>query len=230
MTDERPKQHRPGPDEAVPSPGAGPRGGRAAREERLDETVEETFPASDPPSFTPTDTSGSDSENRARGDSGRRVRDIEAEAVEDDLAEERERREEGSPEPLPRDVEGEAGNRALRDAADRRPDEQAGPARQPDGRSSSSPTGDEATADQLRDAIDDGLTGDKVPAGDPAAAPLGTDEEAAGTPLRGRDLSEALDRERDRASAHGSTPPGHAARRQPRGGFWQSMRRLFGGS
>lgn len=34
---------------------------------------------------------------------------------------------------------------------------------------------------RLRDAIDRGLTGDKVPASDPAAAPLGTDDEAAGT-------------------------------------------------
>ncbi|MDF2120580.1 hypothetical protein PY365_33955 [Roseiarcaceae bacterium H3SJ34-1] len=36
---------------------------------------------------------------------------------------------------------------------------------------------------QLRAVIDRGKTGDKVPAADPAAAPLGTDEEAAGTPL-----------------------------------------------
>lgn len=40
-----------------------------------------------------------------------------------------------------------------------------------------------ATPDQLRDDIDSGRTGDKVPGADPAAAPLGTDEEAAGTPL-----------------------------------------------
>lgn len=33
-----------------------------------------------------------------------------------------------------------------------------------------------------RAAIDAGLTGDKVPAGDPAAAPLQTDAESAGTP------------------------------------------------
>ena len=38
-----------------------------------------------------------------------------------------------------------------------------------------------ATTDQLRHDIDQGRTGDKVP--DPAVAPLGTDEEAAGTPL-----------------------------------------------
>ncbi|MGE5537011.1 MAG: hypothetical protein ACM30I_00215 [Gemmatimonas sp.] len=36
---------------------------------------------------------------------------------------------------------------------------------------------------RLRAKIDAGRTGDKVPAMDPAAAPLGTDAEAAGTPL-----------------------------------------------
>jgi hypothetical protein len=39
------------------------------------------------------------------------------------------------------------------------------------------------TPSRLRDDIDSGRTGDKVPASDPAAAPLGTDEEAAGTPI-----------------------------------------------
>lgn len=38
------------------------------------------------------------------------------------------------------------------------------------------------TADRLRHEISSGRTGDKVPYPDPAAAPLGTDEEAAGTP------------------------------------------------
>jgi hypothetical protein len=38
------------------------------------------------------------------------------------------------------------------------------------------------TTEQLRFAIDCGRTGDKIPGFDPAAAPLGTDEEAAGTP------------------------------------------------
>ncbi len=37
--------------------------------------------------------------------------------------------------------------------------------------------------DQLRHEIDRGRTGDKVDVPDPAAAPLGTDEEAAGTPV-----------------------------------------------
>ncbi len=43
-----------------------------------------------------------------------------------------------------------------------------------------------ATPAQLRHDIDSGRTGDKVPFPDPAAAPLGTDEEAAGTPVSGR--------------------------------------------
>ena len=37
--------------------------------------------------------------------------------------------------------------------------------------------------DKLRDDIDRGRTGDKVDVSDPAAAPLGTDDEAAGTPV-----------------------------------------------
>jgi hypothetical protein len=40
----------------------------------------------------------------------------------------------------------------------------------------------ERNVDQLRNDIDSGRTGDKVPYPDPAAAPLGTDDEAAGTP------------------------------------------------
>jgi hypothetical protein len=38
------------------------------------------------------------------------------------------------------------------------------------------------TTDRLRSEIDQGRTGDKVSFPDPAAVPLGTDEEAAGTP------------------------------------------------
>ena len=40
------------------------------------------------------------------------------------------------------------------------------------------------TAPQHQARIDRGEEGDKVPGFDPAAAPLGTDEEAAGTPTR----------------------------------------------
>ncbi len=39
-----------------------------------------------------------------------------------------------------------------------------------------------STSAQLRDDIDRRLTGEKVAAKDPAAVPLGTDDEAAGTP------------------------------------------------
>jgi hypothetical protein len=38
------------------------------------------------------------------------------------------------------------------------------------------------TTDQLRDRIDQGATGEKIAAPDPAAAPLGTDAEAGGSP------------------------------------------------
>jgi len=38
------------------------------------------------------------------------------------------------------------------------------------------------TVDRLRAEIDSGKTGDKIPAVDPAAAPLGTDDEAGGHP------------------------------------------------
>lgn len=41
---------------------------------------------------------------------------------------------------------------------------------------------DPPTVDRLRSDIDEGRTGDKVRYPDPAAAPLGSDDEAAGTP------------------------------------------------
>lgn len=48
---------------------------------------------------------------------------------------------------------------------------------------------DELTVPQHQARIDRGEEGDKVPGFDPAAAPLGTDEEAAGTPTRIRPAS-----------------------------------------
>src|SRR5207248_1885271 len=48
-----------------------------------------------------------------------------------------------------------------------------------------------STADQLRRDIDRGRTGDKVAWPDPASAPLGTDEEAAGTRLAPQDVETA---------------------------------------
>ena len=49
--------------------------------------------------------------------------------------------------------------------------------------------------DRLRADIDSGLTGDKIPANDPAAAPLGTDDEAAGASPTLDEIKEARRRE-----------------------------------
>jgi hypothetical protein len=54
---------------------------------------------------------------------------------------------------------------------------------------------DSATTEQLRRDIDRGLTGDKIPVEDPAAAPLGTDDEAAGTPPTRDEVRDARRRE-----------------------------------
>jgi hypothetical protein len=51
---------------------------------------------------------------------------------------------------------------------------------------------------QLRAEIDGGQTGDKVPFPDPAAAPLGTDDEAGGAPLRPDAIAAAAARETSR--------------------------------
>jgi hypothetical protein len=45
------------------------------------------------------------------------------------------------------------------------------------------------TTEQLRRAIDSGATGDKVDYPDPAAAPLGADEEAGGRPPTQEEIS-----------------------------------------
>ena len=52
-----------------------------------------------------------------------------------------------------------------------------------------------ATTEQLRDDIDQGRTGDKVRFPDPAVAPLGTDEEAAGTPIDPQVIAQTRERE-----------------------------------
>jgi hypothetical protein len=57
------------------------------------------------------------------------------------------------------------------------------------------------TVEQLRDRIDRGHMRDKVKAFDPAAAPIGTDEEAAGTPTTAAAISDTLTRQRARADA-----------------------------
>jgi hypothetical protein len=51
------------------------------------------------------------------------------------------------------------------------------------------------TTDRLRYYIDSGRTGDKIPAFDLSAAPLGTDEEAAGTPVSADRVRQAIDYE-----------------------------------
>ena len=53
-----------------------------------------------------------------------------------------------------------------------------------------------STAEQLRHDIDRGRTGDKVAWPDPASAPLGTDDEAAGTPPAAQDVEAARRAER----------------------------------
>ncbi|MDQ2101844.1 hypothetical protein [Azospirillum isscasi] len=62
-----------------------------------------------------------------------------------------------------------------------------------------------ADAQRLRDSIDRGLTGDKIPAADPAAAPLGTDDEAAGTRPPPSPAGSI-----DRAPTDARAPSGHA--------------------
>ena len=56
------------------------------------------------------------------------------------------------------------------------------------------------TSDHLRRRIDHGELGDKVNFPDPAAAPLGTDDEAAGRPPT--EYERALADERDRPAQH----------------------------
>lgn len=52
-----------------------------------------------------------------------------------------------------------------------------------------------STSAELRSAIDRGLTGDKIAALDPAAAPLGTDDEAAGVSVDPSLIAEVTERE-----------------------------------
>ena len=54
-------------------------------------------------------------------------------------------------------------------------------------------------ASKLREVIDSGRAGDKVRVEDPAAAPLGTDDEAAGTTPTAPEVSLALEHEFDRS-------------------------------
>lgn len=70
-------------------------------------------------------------------------------------------------------------------------------------RNDASQVGD--TVEQLRHDIDTGRTGDKVCWPDPAAAPLGTDEEAAGTPLSPELVAHTREREVCRPAAPATT-------------------------
>lgn len=56
------------------------------------------------------------------------------------------------------------------------------------------------TIEQLRHYIDSGVTADKVAVIDPAAAPLGSDEEAAGTPIQASEIAQTRDRELEAAA------------------------------
>lgn len=61
---------------------------------------------------------------------------------------------------------------------------------------------DRANTAQLRAAIDRGATGSKVPFPDHAAAPLGTDEEAAGTPPASNVVQDVIKTETSNTAAH----------------------------
>jgi hypothetical protein len=72
------------------------------------------------------------------------------------------------------------------------------------------------TVDDLREDIDRGLTGEKVAGSDPAAAPLGTDAEAAGTPPTRREF------DLEARSRPAAPPP------EPRGGPRRMVAWLIG--
>ncbi|MEQ3749229.1 MAG: hypothetical protein ABNH26_07605 [Celeribacter sp.] len=65
----------------------------------------------------------------------------------------------------------------------------------PGSKTANTPSSGAADAAQLRDEIDRGGAGDKVAFSDPSAAPLGTDDEAAGTPPSRGQVSEAAKHE-----------------------------------
>ena len=60
-----------------------------------------------------------------------------------------------------------------------------------------------SNTDQLRNDINTGRTGDKVRSPDPAAAPLGTDDEAAGSPPAPELVAAVRHHERARADRMG---------------------------
>lgn len=80
-----------------------------------------------------------------------------------------------------------------------RPPEFDGPGARPPGSS------DDSNVAQLKDDIDRGRTGDKVAIPDPAAAPLGTDAEAAGTSPSPGEIARARRAETRRAQRQPAT-------------------------
>jgi hypothetical protein len=78
-------------------------------------------------------------------------------------------------------------------------------------------------ADKARARIDAGDTGDKIQASDPAAAPLSTDAESAGTPTSPAQVIAAV-QQLARWTAERLRPPVFGAHRQP--GDAAGLRRL----
>ena len=82
---------------------------------------------------------------------------------------------------------------------------------------------------QLKADINAGLTGDKVPGFDPATAPLGTDEEAAGTPTSDAAARDARTAERRPALAprlrleEGAAPDAGPGKAMPAAGTWLGL-------
>jgi hypothetical protein len=64
---------------------------------------------------------------------------------------------------------------------------------------------------QARAQIARGATCDKIAVEDPAAAPLGTDAEAAGTPMPAADIARSVQLQRD---AHATAPTARSADRR----------------
>ncbi len=72
----------------------------------------------------------------------------------------------------------------------------------------------------LRHDIDSGRTGSKVAFGDPAAAPLGTDEEAAGAPPSAAEVQEARRQERFDPPSDFTRPRDHSGAAISHGMIW----------
>jgi hypothetical protein len=81
-----------------------------------------------------------------------------------------------------------------------------------------------ATPDKLRDDIDRGRTGDKVRMPDPAAAPLGTDDEAGGAPATQEEVE--LARRSEVRPALGQAPHDTNEHKRGIGGSEESVRRI----